>query len=317
MSTKLSETQRSTLKSHENKLRKLCLLGRLDEAEDSLNLITRSFRDQPRHFRLTKTRIVFAEALLDAGKNEKAEILLEKLLVVANPKTRLFLEIKSLVAILALRKNDLEQARKNIRFVLLNYSKLITSERKKDQFYQRLEKRIEEECILSQLIQPNSLRPRLDEIEERVVSLVQESEERIISSLASRVGPSALLDANNIQKFAHAQLTAAEQLRLPAPASEVTTATPKIGEKAFLALRRVGWKVLCNKNNATYHIWTNGLAAIFGGKEFFTSVAAFFESWEISDVEVIAAFTALAVRHGCDAFCDELKPASLIIPAAE
>lgn len=311
---KLSEVQRETLKAHEKRLRKLCSMGHLDDAELSLKHIQSAFREERGHHRLLRSKLVYFEALLDDGKTEEAEDGLKSIRLKANKGTRLHVEARASLAICALRKNDLETAKGHIQYVLKNYG-AISSERKRTQFHERLQQRIEDECFLSQFISARFSTPKIQDIEKRVVELVTKNDDEIFAALATKIAPSSLLAANDVKLFVLKQLTPEEKLLLPPPPAQQSTTS--LGKKAFKALRRVAWKVLCDKNKGTYHIWTNGLAAVFGGMEFLKSVSNAFQSWHIGDIELISAFTASAIKSGCAVFCEELKPDSLIIPQSE
>ena len=145
--------------------------------------------------------------------------------------------------------------------------------------------------------------------------MVKKSDDEIFEALGSKVSSLALLAADDVKLFAFKEVSVDQRHLLPPTPTKQSDVS--LGKKTFNALRRVAWKILCDKNKGTYHIWTNGLAAVFGGTEFLRSVASAFESWNIGDLELISAFTASAVKTGCEVFCSELKPESLIIHASE
>jgi hypothetical protein len=87
-----------------------------------------------------------------------------------------------LLAVCHLRSKEIEQAKKLICEVIGKVNN-ISSELTRRQFQKRLIERIEEECILTELIGSNEMPLNVEEVQSNAVLLIQENSENEILKL--------------------------------------------------------------------------------------------------------------------------------------
>ncbi len=171
MQKKLTDHQRNTLRDLEPALREACRMCDLERSEELMKRIQVAFGEQRSHFRLLKAKLWYYEALLDSGKTSLAESGFEGIKKLSNEGTRLYLEVMSFLAVCALRQKKIDSAKKYVRYVIKSMNS-ITSDSRRHQFQSRLVNRIEDECILSQLIGQDQGRLDVDDIHQRSIVLV-------------------------------------------------------------------------------------------------------------------------------------------------
>ncbi|RYZ88360.1 MAG: hypothetical protein EOP06_11085 [Proteobacteria bacterium] len=311
MSTKLSEIQKLALQQNFVLLKSSTDLAIAKHAMDS---IQRAFINQRSHYRLLQAKLYYYEILLNAGKTDDAVVGFEAIHLRANKGTRTFLESSAFLGICYLRTQKIEEAKTHIRVVIEN-TKDIKSDLRREQFYRRLIARVEEECILSQLIGRGQ--PLLDavEVHQLSIDLVKKSESELLESIGNAlpVGTQSLM--TEVSSYSINLLPVSDQKRLPAPTPEI----PKtlLGKKALAALKRIGWKSFCDKSSNIFKLWNKGIPKVFSEGYFSLAVVTTLNEWKIGLPQLAAGIAATAMRFGCAEFCSQFKPEALMIPKTD
>lgn len=314
MSSKLTAKQLGVLKIEERKLRRFCQLGEIQLAEESLRKIQAAFIDCRSHKRILTAKLHFAEALIDSREWSNAKSFASSVAKRATIGSRVYINAVSLLAVCELRQGDVFLAQKHVIYVTENAHK-IKSERKRQQFLERLQSRIKEECIISQLIKDKLPAPSPVLIKSRVETLVKLTDDEILISLSNGVRGEAFKIALDIQHLMYEKVETSDRLRLPAPKPDPSEIEK--GGEIMDALRRIAWKTCCDQEKSFFNMWSGGLAVIFGGAAYFKFLSSAFAEWGIGGSEIISAFAATIVKEGCGEFCNQLKPASLMISPHE
>ena len=308
---KLTANQKSVLQEHEPILQ--ACTDPL-EAHKSITAIQRVFLEQRSHHRLLKPKLHYYEILLNSGRTDEAAQGFEAIHKRTKEGTRIHLECTALLGICRLRQKRLPEAKNNIRLVIEN-TQNIRSDSRRSQFYQRLVKRVEEECILSQLIGQQQGALVLNEIHAKSIELVKKSESELLEQIAAAlpVGTPALVQ--DVTGYSIGLLPPADQKRLPAPPPQIPQT--EWGKKALAALKRLGWKSFCDKNSGIYKFWSKGSSKIFGEGYFTSAIITTFNDWKIGLPQLAAGIAATAMRFGCLEFCAQFRPEGLMIPKSD
>jgi hypothetical protein len=313
MSVSLSGRQKEVLSKYEKKFQIACRSVNLTEAEQLLKKIQLAFSGNPNHFRLLKAKNWYYEALLDAGKNFEALLGFEMVKKRANEGTRLYLETTILYSVCLLRTGKIDEAKQEIRFVVSNLQN-IKSQARRIQFEKRLIQRVEDECILSQLIENHDVSFDVDFIHQKAIEAVKKTDDEIFEMIADSLPSSTVGIFNNVRDFSIKLLPASDQMLLEAPKN-----IPKVelGKKAASVLKRIGWKSFCDENSEIYKLWNNRIPKVFNQGYFALAVTTTFKDWKIGLPSLAIGVVATAMKYGCQEFCERFKPSGLIIPINE
>ena len=191
MSKKLPEYVKLKLQPLETEL-KICVKnGNTERAIEIVKEIQRLFNNigNRTHFRLLRAKLWAFEASID-DKLTYSATGFEGIRKLANNSTRLYLEATSLLAICCLRQKKIEKAKKLIKEVILKINN-IQSERRRHQYQKRFIQRVEEECILAELIgsEESILNPK--DIHDKAVLLIQQNSDEDIYKLIGNSIPNA------------------------------------------------------------------------------------------------------------------------------
>lgn len=314
MSSKLSGRQREVLNVEEKNLIRFCQLGEISLAEESLRRIQSVFIELRSHRRILRAKLLFSEALIDTVTWEDARPYASAVAQRATDGSRVYFDAIALLAICELRKGNIPLAQKHVIYLTENAHK-IKSERKRIQFFERLQSRIKEECIISQLIKDQLPASDPTLIKSRAETLVRLTDSEILVTLSNGVRANAFKIAVDIQHLVYEKVEDSDKLKLPPPRSD--SSEVEKGSEIMEALRRIAWKTCCDQSKPFFGIWSNGLSVIFGGVAYFKLLSDTFAGWGIGNSEVISAFAATIVKEGCGEFCNQLKPRSLMISPHE
>jgi len=149
--TKLTEKQLAAIRPLELELRKAVQQAESEEAIELAGKIQALFPDDRSHHRLLRAKLWAFEACLDANRLTYAESGFIGIRKLSGPNTRLYLEASSLLAVCFLREKKTSESKELIHEAISKINN-ITSDRTRHQFQKRLIERIEEECILAELI---------------------------------------------------------------------------------------------------------------------------------------------------------------------
>ncbi|MBN1763519.1 MAG: hypothetical protein JW878_10700 [Methanomicrobia archaeon] len=164
------------LRELEGELRTAVAKGHPERAIECATEIQLLFAPDRKHHRLLQAKLWAFEACLDDNRLGYAEAGFTGIRKLAGKNTRLYLEATAFLSICLLRQKQPEKAKPLIREVIQS-ANTIRSDRRRRQFQKRFVARIEEECILSELIGSGdaSLDPK--EIHERAILLLQQNNE--------------------------------------------------------------------------------------------------------------------------------------------
>lgn len=311
MSTKLSIAQKQTLQDNEVLLRNA---NDLLSAKQAIEAIQRVFIDQRDHHRLLQAKLYYYELFLNVGKTDEAVAGFEVVNQRAKKGTRTFLESSAFLGICYLRLKKVDKAKIHIRIVVEN-TKNIKSDLRREQFYKRLINRVEEECILSQLIGQNQKLLDATEVHRISIDLVKKSESELLECIALSLPPGTQAIMMEVSNYSIKLLPLSDQKRLPPPAPEIPKT--ELGKKALAALKRIGWKSFCDKSSNLFQLWSKGIPKVFSEGYFSLAVVTTLNEWKIGLPQLAAGIAATAMRFGCAEFCSQFKPDGLMIPRAD
>ena len=311
---KLPEETLAKLRPLEAKLKTAVSAGRVEEAVELTVQIQSLFEDR-KHHRLLSAKLWAFEAALDANRLEYAESGFEGIRQLSRKGTRIHLEASSLLAVCFLRRKKIDEAKKLVRYVVQNINDIAT-DRTRNQFQKRLIERIEEECILTELIGSGNVNLDPREIHDQAVSLVKRnSDNEILKLIGNSVPPSGLTLLHEMRDYSIRLLPAPDQKLLPAPHAAERPLT--IGKKTLAILRRICWKSFCEEDSQLYKLWSKQIPDVFDKKYFATSLAVTMASWRIGVPMIAAGVAAIAMKSTAEVFCSLAKPMQLMIDRSE
>lgn len=229
----------------------------------------------------------------------------------SNPSTRLNLEATALLGICYLREGNLPKARQLITRAVQSISNIKSDERR-TQFHKRFLQRLEEESILSGLIDKTSKPLDIEEVNNQAIQLIKtKSEGEILTEMGKAVPNNSLSLLDEIRETYQLRLPASDRRCLPAPLTEKSK--EELGKRASSALKRVAWRALCNPDSEIYKAWNQGLSVVYDKKYIATAIVTTLGSYSITATMIAASAVALAFKFGAEVFCETFAPESLMI----
>jgi len=311
-SVKLTEYQLKKLKPYELELKHAVRSGDTDKAIEIATQIQELFPNEWRtHHRLLRAKLWTFESCLDANRISYAQRGFIGIRKLAASNTRLYLEASSLLAVCHLRSKDTLAAKSLIKEVIEKINN-ITSERTKHQFQKRLIERVEEECILTELIGTNDLAMNVDEIQAKAVLLIQRNSDAEIFKLIGNSVPTASINLlRDVRTYSLNQLPAPDRKLLPS--SEKAEEPKKIGKTTFSIIKRIAWKTFCNPDSTIYKLWKNRVPKVFNEGYFSAAVVTTMGDFRIGIPLLASGISALVMKYTAEEFCELSKPKALMI----
>ncbi|MBN0988050.1 hypothetical protein [Amphritea pacifica] len=312
MNSKLTEYQLSKLKPLELKLKRAVHSGDTDKAIELATQIQRLFPNEWRkHHRLLRAKLWAFESCLDANRISYAQRGFIGIRKLSASNTRLYLEASSLLAVCHLRSKDTSTAKTLIKEVIEKINN-ISSERTKHQFQKRLIERIEEECILTELIGTNDLAMNIEEIQAKAVLLIQRNSDTEIFQFIGNSIPTASIDLlRDVRAYSLNQLPPPDRKLLPSP--DKAEEPQKIGKTAFGIIKRIAWKTFCNPDSTIYKLWKNRVPKVFNEGYFSAAVVTTMGDFKIGIPLLASGISALIMKYTAEEFCELSKPKGLMI----
>jgi hypothetical protein len=310
-STRLPPHILKELKPLEESLHKAVSQQQPEAAIEAATRIQALFAGNRSHHRLLRAKLWAYEACLDANRLAYAESGLVGIRKLSNSGTRLHLEAGGLLAIAYLRQKKVDKAKSLIRDVIENIND-ISSDRTRHQFQKRFIERVEEECILAELIGTGDQQLDLKEIEAKAIFLVQRSSDDEIYKLIGTSVPTASLKLlSEVRNFSILQLPAPDRklLRPPEKAEEPRN----IGLTTFALLRRIAWKTFCKEDSPIYKLWSKRVPKVFNDGYFAAAVVTTMGDYRIGIPLLASGLAALAMKYTAEEFCELSKPKGLMI----
>ena len=311
-SVKLTEDQLIKLKPLEIELKNAVRSGDTDRAIEIATKIQGLFPNEWRtHHRLLRAKLWAFESCLDANRISYAQRGFIGIRKLSASNTRLYLEASSLLAVCHLRSKDTSSAKTLIKEVIEKINN-ISSERTKHQFQKRLIERIEEECILTELIGTNDVPMNIDEIEAKAILLIQRNSDVEIFKLIGNSVPTASINLlRDVRTYSLNQLPAPDRKLLPSP--EKAEEPKKIGKTTFAIIKRIAWKTICNPDSTIYKLWKKRIPKVFNEGYFSAAVVTTMGDFKIGIPLLASGISALVMKYTAEEFCDISKPKGLMI----
>lgn len=308
---KLHEYQLATLRPLEASLRKAVAQAEPETAIEIAAQIQTLFPDDRSHHRLLRAKLWAFEACVDANRLKYAETGLIGVRKLSSPSTRLYLEASALLAVSLLRQKKIADSKKVIREVISNVNN-ITSDRTRHQFQKRFISRIEEECILAELIDTGDVALDAKEVEAKAILLLQRnSDDEILTFLGNSVPADGLRLLSDVRTFSIQQLPPPDRKLLPS--SEKAEQPKNIGRTTFALLRRIAWKTFCKSTSPIYKLWSKKIPKVFDEGYFSAAAISALGDFRIGLPLIASGLAALAMKYSAEEFCELAKPKSLMI----
>jgi hypothetical protein len=310
-STKLTDTQLTALKRLEPDLRKAVSMAEPEMAIEVAGKIQELFSNERSHHRLLRAKLWAFEACVDANRLSYAERGLIGIRQLAEKSTRLHLEASALLAVCCLRQKKITESKKLIKEVLSNINN-ITSDRTRHQFQKRFIERVEEECILTELMGTDNTHLDVKEIESKAVLLLQKSsDDEILKLIGNSVPVASVQLLSDVRTYSIQQLPEPDRKLLPPP--EKAEEPKNIGRTTFALLRRIAWKTFCKPSSPIYKLWSNRIPKVFNEGYFSAAVVTTFGDFKIGIPLLASGLAALAMKYSAEEFCELAKPKGLMI----
>lgn len=311
-SIRLTEDQLKKLKPLEMELKHAVRSGDTDRAIEVAIQIQELFPSEWRkHHRLLRAKLWAFESCLDANRISYAQRGFIGIRKLSASNNRLYLEASSLLAVCYLRSKDTSSAKTLIKEVIEKINN-ISSERTKHQFQKRLIERIEEECILTELIGTNHAEMNIDEIQAKAVLLIQRnSDDEIFKLIGNSVPTASISLLRDVRTYSLDQLPPPDRKLLPSP--EKSEQPKKIGKITFAIIKRIAWKTFCNPDSSIYKLWKNRVPKVFNEGYFSAAVVTTMADFRIGIPLLASGVSALVMKYTAEEFCELSKPKGLMI----
>jgi hypothetical protein len=227
----LNEFKKQRLRKLEARLRSCLKTGEVELAIEITANIQGLFLDDRSNHRLLRAKLWCFETCLLANRHSYAESGLIGVSGLANENTKIKLESQVLLAIFYIRQKRITEAKPLIHEVLNNVND-IKSDRSRRLFQRNLMDRLEEECVLSELIGVEEAPLEETKVHDQAVYLVQHSsDDDIITIIAASLPEKARLALTDVRGFALLQMRASDVKLLGTPADAIE---PKaLGKRAL------------------------------------------------------------------------------------
>lgn len=308
---KLSDAHLAILRPLEAELKRAVAAAEPDAAIEAAAKIQALLSFDRTHHRLLRAKLWAFEACVDANRLPYAERGLIGVRRLAGSTTRLSLEAGALLAVVLLRQKKTQEAKKIVKDVIKNINN-ITSDRTRHQFQKRLIARIEEECILAELIGTEKGPMDVKEIQEKAVLLLQRnSDDEILRLIGNSVPVASLNLLSDVRSYSILQLPAPDRKLLPPP--EKAQEPKSIGKATFTVLRRIAWKTFCKADSPIYKMWSKKIPEVFNQGYFSAAVLSTFGDFRIGLPLLASGIAALVMKYSAEEFCTLAKPKGLMI----
>lgn len=267
--------------------------------------------------RLLQAKNWLYECALAAGETEFAITGYTGTRKLVSPDTRAHLEATVLLAICYIRTKDFDKAKPLIRQAVLSINN-VQSPRRRIQLHRRILSRVEEECLLSGIVEALPKQLELDVVHEQAVELVRsKSEDEIYVMIGHAMPGDAVHLLDSVQQFYLGLLPSPERKLLAGPQQANAAKIRELGKKIHGAFKRVAWKSVCDPKTEIHKAWSNGLSIAYDKKYLTASLVVAFQSWKITSVMLVASVIALAMKFGATVFCEAFAPDSIMIHVSE
>jgi len=312
---KLTSSQLTELRPLEIELRRAVAVGDSDSAMQIALKIQAIFPNERSHHRLLRAKLWAYEACVDANRLAFAESGLIGIRKLSARSTRLYLEAGALLAIVLLRQHKILDAKEIIRDVIGGINN-ITSDKTRTQFQKRFIGRIEEECILVELVGSGSEQLNVTDVHHKAVLLIQQStDDEILTLIGDHVPLAGVQLFSEVRNYSIQQLPPPDRKLLPSP--QASESPRNIGKTAFAILRRVAWKTFCKPSSPIFELWSNRIPKVFNEGYFSAAAITALGELRIGIPMLASGLAALAMKYTAEEFCELSKPKGIMISLGE
>jgi hypothetical protein len=311
MNIKLSPHQKIFLPSLEDKLKLAVRDGNHELAITLTDKIQSLFAADRSHYRLLRAKLWCFEASLNANSLSYAETGLLGVRGLASIPSKIYVEASALLTVCCLRKKKIESAKEVIDDVL-GKLKCIKSDRNRRSLHKRFKERVEDECLLSGLIDNKANLLNVGAVHSVAVKLLEEgsSETALFEFLGKSVPQTSPALLKSIRDYSSSRVSSSDQKLLYPPGREEQPA--HIGRKTFSIIGRVVWKGLCHPEGRIYKIWSAKVPEVYGESYFAASIVTAMKEWQIGSSLFAGGVVAIVMKYSASEFCRLAKPKSLI-----
>lgn len=312
---KLTKFQIDELAKLEPALRSCLRTANCKRAEKLMTQIQLLLKPTGHTSRLLQAKNWFFECSMEGGQLEFAISGFEGVRKLMSDNTRTHLEATALLGICYLRKGNVDLAKKYLRETVRKINN-IQSDKRRRQFHKRLLTRIEEECVLSGLVDFGGGKLDLDEVHDCAIELVKtKSEEEIAEILGTLLPPKSIFLLTSVREFTVNEIIIGDRKFLPAPPD--TKKPRELGLKAQAALKRVAWKSVCDPETELFKAWPGGLGVAYNKTYITAAIMASLSTWKITATMLAASVVALVMKFGATTFCETFVPGSVMIERSD
>lgn len=302
----LNDAKKERLKRLESRLEQCVRSGNLELAIEITADIQSIFSDDLGNHRLLKAKLWCFEAALLANRVDYATRGVEGVRGRTKPGTKLYLEATVLLAVCYLRLKHIEDAKPLIRAVLKRLND-IQSDESRHLFQRKFFDRIEQECVLTELIGTQDGIVTEDTVHSRMVVLLENSSENQVYALIGGSLPAnAIFALTDVRTYALQQIRPSDIKALPAPCQ--AQQPPELGKKTLAVFHRIAWRTFCDPESEIFKLWSKALPAMSNSKVMAGAVAATLNGWSIGLPVLGAGLAAALVKFTAHHFCDAHKP---------
>lgn len=313
--TKLTEEHLKLLRPLEAQLKAAVRSASPEKAVEIAGQIQALFPNDRKHHRLLRAKLWAFEACLDANRITYAQNGFIGVRKLSGNTTRLYLEASSFLAVCHLRNKKIPEAKKLVKEVIGKINN-IGSDRTRHQFQKRFIERIEEECILTELIGVGESCLNVDEIEAKAILLIQRNSDTEILKLIGNSVPTASINLlSDMRAYSIKQLPLPDRKLLPPP--EKAQQPQKIGKTTFSLLKRIAWKTFCDPGSTIYKLWSKRIPKVFNEGYFSAAIVTTLSDFKIGIPLLASGISALVMKYSAEEFCELSKPKGLMIDRNE
>ena len=302
----LNAAKKERLKRLEARLEQCVRSGNVELAIEITTDIQSIFSDDLSNHRLLKAKLWCFEAALVANRVDYATRGMEGVRGRTRPGTKLYLEATVLLAVCYLRQKRISDAKPLIHAVLTRLND-IQSDESRHLFQRKFFDRIEQECVLTELIGTQEGVVTEESIHSRMVLLLANgSDEQIYALIGGALPANAVLALTDVRTYALQQIRPSDVKALPAPRE--SQQPPELGKKTLAVFQRIAWRTFCDPESEIFKLWSKALPAVSNHKVMAGAVAATLNGWSIGLPVLGAGLAAALVKFTAHHFCDVCKP---------
>jgi hypothetical protein len=306
----LTDVQKSRLATLEPALRMAVYAADYKLAKIIASDIQELLRATGHETRLMKSKNWLFEAALNANEYRMAEAGFRGIRNKTAETTRVHLEATALLIVCLLRQKRFLEAEPLISKALK--SRAIKDAIRRRDFLQSVTSRFQLESYISAIRDLGTESFSAEDVDAEAIEAVKtKSEEELYFQIAAALPREVIEFVYKVDNAARKQLTVAEVLYLPSPAS--IEKKVEQGKSFFASLKLVIWKSLCDPQSEIYKAWyTNGMAQVLSKKYYAIIITSALFDLGFAAKAVAVPATALLMKLGLEVYCERYKPGEIL-----